>query len=221
MRKRFSLKTRRPDLSREAFRSHYEGVHVPLGLTFIEHFRWRRYRRNHVLSSHGVPIGFDCYAEFWVDDDEDDSALTEFVQSPEFQVLNEDDARFLDVRQRVSFDARETTLAGSPEDPKADVTLGIALRDDTTSSESARDRAHRLVETLGEHVVSATLDERLGDQPTGPPPAAPFDLLLRLQLEGELRPMLEAMPVAGDGLSVLVLDPVETARELLYSGPGA
>ena len=224
MRKRISLKTRRPDLSREAFRSHYEGAHVPLGLTFIDRFHWRRYRRNHVLSSRGLPVGFDCYTEFWVDEKEDDSALTEFVQSPEFQVLNDDDARFLDVTQRVSFDVREVSLLGSADETDATdvrVTIGIALRDGATAAESTSALAERILETLGARVLSATLDARLGTEPTGPPPAAPFDGLLRLELDGALPAMRDSTPLGGNRSSLLVLDPVETDPALLYSGPTA
>ena len=221
MRKRISLKTRRPDLSREEFRAHYEGVHVPLGLTFIEHFHWRRYRRNHVLSCRGAPIGFDCYAEFWVDQDDDDSALSEFVKSPEFQVLNDDDERFLDVRQRASFDVQETPLVGSTDDRPGGVTLGVALRDGATPTDSGKAVAARLVDSLGPHVVAATLDVRLGGAPTGPPPAAPFDSLLRLSLEGETPAKLDPSRFGGDRCAVLVLDPVETPPELLDTGPDA
>ena len=221
MRKRISLKTRRPDLSREAFRAHYEGVHVPLGLTFIEHFHWRRYRRNHVPSCHGAPTLFDCYAEFWVDRDEDDSALSEFVKSAEFQVLNDDDERFLDVRQRVSFDVEETLLMGSADERSGGPTLGVALRDGAKPSDSGKALAARLIDSLGPQVVTATLDIRLGGEPTGPPPAAPFDSLLRLCLEGELPATPDPARFGGDRCSVLVLDPVETAPELLYTGPDA
>jgi len=235
MRKRISLKTRRPDLSRKAFREHYEEVHVPLGLGFIDRFHWRRYRRNHVLESHGAPIGFDCYAEFWVDEDDDDSALSEFVQSTEFQVLNEDDERFLDTRQRASFDVKETTLvANTRANTRADarvearaatgledgsVTLAVALRDGEQAGQSAEAVAAGLLDLLGSLVVEATLDVRLGSDPTGPPPAAPFDRLIRLSLEGEPPATLDPSRFGGDRCSLLRLDPVETPAELLYAEP--
>ena len=47
--KLLSVKTRREGSTREAFRKHYEERHVPLGLGFIDRFRWRKYVRNHVL----------------------------------------------------------------------------------------------------------------------------------------------------------------------------
>ncbi len=221
MRKRISLKTRRPDLSRLEFRAHYEGVHVPLGLEFIDRFRWRRYRRNHVLSSRGAPIGFDCFAEFWVDEDEDDSALAEFVKSAEFQVLNDDDERFLDVRQRVSFDVQESLLVGPADDQKDGGTLAVALRDGAKPVDSGRAVAARIVDALGSQVVRATLDVRLGGEPTGPPPAAPFDTLLRLDLEGEPFATLDPSRFGGDRCSVIALDPIETAPALLYADPEA
>jgi len=111
--KLLSFKTRRPDLTPAAFRSHYEQRHVPLGLSFIEHFRWRKYVRNYVVSPAPASVDFDCVTEFWVAGREDQQRTARFVESAEFSVLDEDDRRFLDVTRRLSFEVEEHVLAAS------------------------------------------------------------------------------------------------------------
>ncbi len=111
--KLLSFKTRRPDLTPAAFRSHYEQRHVPLGLSFIDHFRWRKYVRNYVVSPAPASVDFDCMTEFWVAGREDQQRTAEFVDSPEFSVLDDDDRRFLDVTRRLSFEVEEHLLVAS------------------------------------------------------------------------------------------------------------
>ena len=62
---------RRPDISRAAFRDHYEHRHAPLAVPL---FPFRRYRRNHLLDP-SIEPGFDCVSEFWVSSLEAISAL--------------------------------------------------------------------------------------------------------------------------------------------------
>ena len=107
-----SIKTRHPDLSRAQFRDHYESRHVPLGLGFIDRFRWRKYVRNHVVGTLFGDAGFDCLTEFWVASAADQARTSEFVQSAEFDALDKDDGRFLDVTRRLSFECEERVLAG-------------------------------------------------------------------------------------------------------------
>lgn len=108
-----SVKTRLPGTTREAFRQHYEGRHVPLGLGFIDRFRWRKYIRNHVVSVHAGNVDFDCLTEFWVASREDQEATRVFTASPGFRVLDEDDERFLDVTRRFSCELDEQIVAGT------------------------------------------------------------------------------------------------------------
>jgi hypothetical protein len=214
MRKRISLKTRHPDLSPESFRDYYESHHVPLGLSFIDRFQWRRYVRNHVLHSSGRPIGFDCYSEFWVDDDADDEALDRFIQSPEFAVLNDDDQRFLDVRCRLSFETRERRIASSRPGPAAASKRAILWKSAGKSPDEAPEIAHAIVAWLGERVVSASLDTAIEALPAN----APFDTLLSVWL-GEAGPIDLGPSVAPEGgHSILVVDPVETPQEQLLGG---
>ncbi len=110
--KLLSVKTRRPGSTREAFRQHYEGRHIPLGLGFIDRFRWCKYARNHVVAVHAGRIDFDCLTEFWFASREDQESTSTFAASPAFKVLDEDDARFLDVTRRLSFELDERLVAG-------------------------------------------------------------------------------------------------------------
>lgn len=111
--KLLSVKTRLPGSTRAAFRRHYEERHVPLGLRFVDRFRWRRYVRNHVVCVESGQVGFDCLTEFWIAGRGDQEATRAFVASPEFGPLDEDDARFLDVGRRFSCELAEQPVAGS------------------------------------------------------------------------------------------------------------
>lgn len=212
MRKRISLKTRRPDLSRWQFRNHYEDRHVPLGLAFIDRFRWRRYVRNHVLSSTGAPIGFDCYAEFWVDDDFEDASLDQFIRSADFRVLDEDDRRFLDITQRHSFDVIETVMKQAQYEVRTEGKVAINWSAGANPKESVVSIAERIVDSLGDRVVDAILGTRSGVVP----PAAPFDTMLSLQIADAKPVVLDSAVEPGEGWSVIAVDPVETPIELLF-----
>jgi EthD domain len=110
--KLLSVKTRRPGSTREAFRQHYEGRHIPLGLGFIDRFRWCKYVRNHVVAVHAGQVDFDCLTEFWFASREDQDSTRAFAASPAFRVLDEDDERFLDVNRRLSFELEERLVVG-------------------------------------------------------------------------------------------------------------
>lgn len=110
--KLLSVKTRRGDTTRAAFRRHYEERHVPLGLGFIDRFRWRKYVRSHVLDVPSGDVDFDCLTEFWFASRADQASTARFAATPEFAVLDEDDRRFLDVDRRLACELGESLLAG-------------------------------------------------------------------------------------------------------------
>ncbi|MEZ4334360.1 MAG: EthD domain-containing protein [Myxococcota bacterium] len=117
--KLLSVKTRRSGSTRAAFRRHYEERHVPLGLGFIDRFRWRKYVRNHVLDVASGEVDFDCLTEFWFATRADQASTARFAATDEFRVLDEDDRRFLDVDRRLACELGEAVLAGErpPCDP--------------------------------------------------------------------------------------------------------
>lgn len=108
-----SVKTRRENTTRDAFRRHYEERHVPLGLGFIDRFRWRKYARNHVVAVHSGLADFDCLTEFWVASRADQESTRAFALEPGFRVLDEDDSRFLAIGRRFSCELEESLLVGT------------------------------------------------------------------------------------------------------------
>ena len=79
---------RRPDLTRAAFRTHYETRHAPLALG---KFPFEKYIRNHVVASDPDPIGFDCLSEFWVGDV---AEIHKIMAGPIGDIMKEDERRF-------------------------------------------------------------------------------------------------------------------------------
>ncbi|MBW2422712.1 MAG: EthD domain-containing protein [Deltaproteobacteria bacterium] len=216
MRKRISLKTRRPGLSPGAFRDHYENRHVPLGLAFVDRFQWRRYVRNYVLEVIGAPIAFDGYTEFWVDDDANDEVLARFVASPEFEVLKEDDRRFLDVEARFSCEVVEVPFGRNARDPGPDAPAAKVALLWKSGPAPARDvaaLARRITEPVADGIAEATLEEVVD-----PPPTAPFDTLLTLRLAADLAADLAVDALPATSWSLLTLDPVETPADRLFGG---
>lgn len=99
--KAMSLIKRKPGLPREEFSRHYEEVHVPLAL---RHFPFKRYVRNYVIASPGAEeLDFDCITEVWFDTMEDCQAAAEFSASEAYQVISEDEDRFMDRSKIVAF----------------------------------------------------------------------------------------------------------------------
>ncbi len=106
--KTIGLMPRRPDITRAAFRDHYETRHAPLALPL---FPFTKYVRNHVLASDPDPIGFDCLSEFWVDDVEQVHRL---MKSEVGDLMREDERRFADQPRIAPAVAEETLVAGPP-----------------------------------------------------------------------------------------------------------
>ena len=211
MRKRISLKTRRPGLTIAEFRTHYEERHVPLGLSHIDHFRWRRYVRNYVVDRFGARVAFDGYTEFWDDEDGDD-ALNAFLASPDFERLDRDDRRFLSVDRRFSAVVAEEVLVESAGYDLAALKYAFLWRDGDPRAVGAF--AARLVAALGDQLVEATLDRSMEQTLSN----APFTCLLSLRVTPETRLLENGRAVPGEGTALIRLDPVETPPSLLYRG---
>ena len=96
---------RRPDLSRDAFRDHYETRHAPLA---IRHVHFRKYVRNHVIAPANAE--FDALSEFWP---VDPAFAATVATSPAGAILREDEAKFM-AADRFRATAEESLLAGAP-----------------------------------------------------------------------------------------------------------
>jgi uncharacterized protein (TIGR02118 family) len=118
-----ALLVRRPDLSRAAFRDHYERVHAPLAAPHLGGLR--RYVRNHVLESYGEhEPEFDVISEFAYDDAESLVAVGEMLaNSAAGAALRRDELRFMDRSRNVHFPVeRATPVAERGTPPPAGAT---------------------------------------------------------------------------------------------------
>ena len=86
--KTIGLMPKRTDISRAAFRDHYENRHAPLALG---KFPFRKYVRNHLVLNDPDPIGFDCLSEFWVGEVEE---IYRIMEGPIGDIMREDERRF-------------------------------------------------------------------------------------------------------------------------------
>jgi uncharacterized protein (TIGR02118 family) len=85
---------RRADLSMEAFRRHYEEVHVPLS---FEHLPlMRKHARNYVWRRATDPEPeYDCVTECWFDSWEDMKATGAMLAGEKKEIIRQDEARFI------------------------------------------------------------------------------------------------------------------------------
>lgn len=223
--KLLSVKTRRADTTREAFRRHYEERHVPLGLGFLDRFRWRRYVRNHVLAVLHGRVDFDCLSEFWIATRTDQAETRAFVAEPGFRVLDEDDARFLDIARRFSCELDESFVAGgrgAGGDPPGTRRLmaiferpGSAAADRFSEGIASAVRGGAWPGLAGRERVA--LDVRLGDAPR---PGAFAVLVSAWAAPGEALPPFE-WKGAAEPAAVVELDVVETPPERLFGSIGS
>ena len=96
--KGIALLKRKPGLSVEEFRKHYEGSHALLALKLVPTIR--KYARNYVTtiafpSGAGEPE-FDCITEQWFDDMEGFQAMRDIAASEAGRAISEDEKKFLD-----------------------------------------------------------------------------------------------------------------------------
>jgi uncharacterized protein (TIGR02118 family) len=120
-----ALIARRPDLSREAFRRHYETRHVPLALRHIDGSQG--YVRNHVTREiRGGNPGFDAASEFWYADAAALGGVVEMLEGPRGRELREDEERFMDRARNVFFPVTERHLLGPRRGPGPEAAAGFA-----------------------------------------------------------------------------------------------
>ncbi|MCP4907663.1 MAG: EthD domain-containing protein [bacterium] len=218
--KLLSFKTRRPDLTPDVFRSHYEEHHVPLGLSFIEHFRWQRYVRNYVAHPVTGGVPFDCLTEFWVSARADQERTTRFVGSPEFSVLDADDRRFLDITRRLSFEVKEILLSESSSERRPMEMHRLSMFFTKPGATPGTEFAAEIVE--GARVFAANHRDQFN--------RITLDLRVAGSLEDdEICAILSAWPSGVEDFEdlawseidpsapVIMLTSVETAREALFS----
>jgi hypothetical protein len=121
--KTLALLARKPGITREAFRAHYEQVHAPLGLGVLTGLR--RYVRHHVREElHGV-AGFDVVTSFAYRDEAALRTVIARLAAPGGDAVLRDELTFMDKPRNRFFAVREVAERGAPD--RAAELQGIAL----------------------------------------------------------------------------------------------
>jgi hypothetical protein len=124
---------RRPDVSRDAFRAHYEGVHVPTALPLLA--GTAAYVRHHLREElHGVPE-FDCMTAFDYPDPALLGAVLARVEGPGGAAVRADELSFMDTAANFFF-AVEEDSAWPGAAPAAAAELVVCVRRPASESES-------------------------------------------------------------------------------------
>jgi uncharacterized protein (TIGR02118 family) len=210
---------RRPDLTRTAFRSHYENRHVPRAMEHVAHFGFRKYVRNHVVGPDGVEPGFDCLTEFFFRSLEDAGSSVGFMSSPEGRWFAEDELNFLDMSHHPSFELAENVVAGPPRgvDPKGLRKQALVLtRAPGKSAEefarAAREHARALAVRHAGAIHRLMLDLAV----QGPGREPPWDALLALwPADARARAEWLRWPDASDRAVFVELESLEEPPERL------
>jgi uncharacterized protein (TIGR02118 family) len=97
--KAIALLKRKPGLSPEQFRNHYEEVHAPLAKRLFPFIR--KYVRNYVttapFSSAGREPKFDCITEEWFDNMEAFQTMMDIYASETGRPIREDEKELFDM----------------------------------------------------------------------------------------------------------------------------
>ena len=111
MLKTFALIARRPDITRDAFREHYEEIHSPLALPLFEGLdRYVKYHLERDLVGHA---DFDVISTFWYESAERAIASQQRFDGPEGEPIKRDEATFMDQpRARILPVVEETLIDG-------------------------------------------------------------------------------------------------------------
>jgi uncharacterized protein (TIGR02118 family) len=101
---------RKPGMTREAFREHYETVHAPLALANMTGLD--RYVRNYTVGFAGQPEpAYDCVTEMWFSDPVAFSETMAWMRSPASQELHDDEELFIDRSSMTAFFVEEAESA--------------------------------------------------------------------------------------------------------------
>ena len=184
MHKFIALIPRREDCSREYFKTHYETSHAPLAIEYIEHFRFKKYVRNHILYPLvGTDPGVDVIAEFWYARLSDLKVVEAFLSSSTSQVIHDDENRFMIPSQVVSSQVHEHLIGGPARgfDAGSVAKMAMGLRREPEVSVEAFVATVRLAAValaVQPGALRVTLDEVVGAG------GVPWDVFVHVWLAG-------------------------------------
>jgi hypothetical protein len=191
---------RRPDLGRDRFREHYEGVHVATALPVLGGLLG--YQRQHVREAlFGAP-DFDCMTIFEYPDARSAGATFARIQGPEGDPIRRDEALFMDKAAERFFPAETGVAWRAGEAGDGDERLLVCLRrpaGETPEGFRARGEGERLP------ALRAALDRPRWCRAHWAREGSAFDAVIELACQG-----IGALPdwareLAGQGAQVVAL----------------
>ena len=142
-----ALIVRRPDVSRREFRDHYEDIHAPLALPFMQGLR--RYLRNHVqVALDGVEPGFDVLSQFSFESLEAAGRMQAVLQSEAGQVILNDEATFMDKPRNTFFAISQPNVVIDGAAPAGEFVKVVAAAKAPAGVDAAQLRANFARDTL-------------------------------------------------------------------------
>jgi hypothetical protein len=125
--KTLALIVRRPDLTRDEFRDHYEDVHAPLAVrTLLE--GTTRYVRNHLREElFGRPT-FDVVSAFWYRDAAAAVGVMRRTETPAGDAIRRDELTFMDKLANTFFAVTERPVLGEERTQAALAAIALVRR---------------------------------------------------------------------------------------------
>jgi hypothetical protein len=187
---------RLPGVSRDAFRTHYEEIHVPIALPFLT--GTSGYVRYHVREELFGRADFDCMTRFEYPDAAAVKAVFERTEGPQAEAIRRDERSFMDKPAIVFFPVEEAPASERP--PAGDALLLVCAR--RPAAEEASGFRRRLLET---HLpaLRAAVEAPRGARPQFALPGAAqsrgFDAVIEIAAAGagEIASWARALEVQG------------------------
>ncbi len=117
---------RLPGVSRDAFRSHYEEIHVPIALPFLT--GTTGYVRHHVREELHGRADFDCMTRFEYPDAAAVRAVFERTEGPQAEAIRGDERSFMDKPAIVFFPVEEAEASGQVQTGTEAMRLLVCVR---------------------------------------------------------------------------------------------
>lgn len=124
--KTLALIVRKPGITRDAFRAHYEDAHAPLALPLMSGLL--RYARHHVREELHGAAGFDVATSFAYRDAADVRGVIARIASPVGDAVLRDELTFMDKPRNRFFEVREQSEFGTHASPAALHCIAFAKR---------------------------------------------------------------------------------------------
>jgi len=210
--KTLALIVRKPGLSREAFRAHYEEVHAPLALPLLEGLV--RYVRHYVQQDLHGASGLDVVTAFTYRDEAALRGVITRLASPTGDVLLRDELSFMHKPQNRFFAAREVAEHGSREGapPLACIVLAKRAPAQRDSAAFAREFARRALPDLRDAALG--LRWSLHHEALAVFGEPPFDVVTQLHAEAAGRLEEWARAREAEGARIVIVSVSESTTPI-------